>query len=566
MERKDINTLRQLFDYAVKNYADNKALYYVSGEGYTYHEFGDKVNQISDTLSVYGIEKGEKVGLLSQNMPNWAVAFFSTVNMGQVIVPMLPDFSESDIKHILKHSESKALFISKRLLPKLHEKALGRLSLVIIIDDFSIYKGTKIREKAIRTPSEDIKAEDLANIIYTSGTTGSSKGVMLSNKNLCANLHTCEIMRPSFEWDIWLSILPLSHTLENSQGLLLPIISGGSVYYLEKMPTPSILMKAISTVKPTTILAVPLIIEKIYKNAIEPTLNKNFISRSLLKIPFFRHKLHRIAGKKLQAKFGKQLRFFGLGGAKLNEKVERFLYEAKFPYAVGYGLTETSPLLAGINVGKTKLFSTGPAVSGVELKLINKDPETGIGEIVAKGDNIMMGYYKNEEATEATFTEDGWFRTKDLGLFDSDGYLYIKGRTNNTIIGPSGENIYPEEIESIINSHFLVSESLVKEEKGRLTALIHFNQEKIQAFLSAKDDLKNSAQEKMDNLKKDILDYVNQKVSRFSKISEINEQENEFEKTATQKIKRFLYTKLDSATKKAAEKAAEKEIENLSKK
>lgn len=554
MEKENIKTLRNLFDYAVEKYKNNKALYYVSGEGYTYAEFGDKTNEISRLMSVYGIEKGDRVGLLSQNMPNWGVAFFATANTGKIIVPMLPDFSESDIKHILKHSESKALFISKRLLPKLHEKALGRLSLVVILDDFSVYKGTKVREEAIPVASEEIKEEDLVNIIYTSGTTGSSKGVMLSNKNLCANLRTCEILRPSFEWDTWLSILPLSHTLENSQGLLLPLLSGASVYYIEKVPTPTVLMKAISEIRPTTILSVPLIIEKVYRTAVQPVLFKNAFTRMLMSFPPTRKLLHRKAGKKMMEKFGGKLRFFGIGGAKMNEEVERFLYEAGFPYAIGYGLTETSPLLAGAPVGTVRLGSTGPAVCGVTLKLIDQDPETGIGEIVAKGDNVMMGYYKNEEATEAAFTEDGWFRTKDLGCFDKDGYLYIKGRTNNTIIGPSGENIYPEEIESVINSHFLVNESIVREEKGRLTALVHFNKEKIQEFLNAKEDFKNSAHAKMEALKKELMEYVNQKVSRFSRISEVNEQEEEFEKTATQKIKRYLYTKKDDGKKGKKEK------------
>ena len=221
--------------------------------------------------------------------------------------------------------------------------------------------------------------------------------------------------------------------------------------------------------------------------------------------------------------------------------MERFLLEARFPYAIGYGLTETSPLIAAAPPEIVRLGSTGPVVKGVTMQLLNKDPRTGVGEIAVKGDNVTRGYFKNPEATAAAFTEDGWFKTRDLGCLDRDGWLYIKGRSSTTIIGPSGENIYPEEVESVINSHEMVAESVVTSRKGRLTALVHFDSEKLKAFLEAKDELKRTTQEKLENLKKEVLDYVNQKVSKFSRISEIDPQEEEFEKTATHKIKRYLY-------------------------
>lgn len=550
MENIYHKSLRALFEYSTSKYPNNKALYFINGPGYTYNEFAIKTREISDILSKYGIKKGDKVGLISQNMPNWAVAFFSISAFGKIAIPMLPDFSESDIKHILKHSESKALFVSEKLYPKIKEKAIDRLSLIIKLDDFSIIKGEMVEEPEPTLSTDQIKSEDLASIIYTSGTTGSSKGVMLTHKNFCANLYAAQNLRPSYEWDVWLSLLPLSHTLENSLSLILPMQAGASVYYLTKAPTPTILMKAFAEVHPTSILSVPLIIEKVYKSSILPQLNKSFITRTLYKIGPTRKILHKVAGKKLMKKFGGAIRFFGIGGAKLNRDVERFLYESKFPYAIGYGLTETSPLLAGAIPSMVRMGSTGPAVYGVQLKLIDIDPSTGIGEIVAKGDNVMRGYYKNIEATEEAFTPDGWFRTKDLGIFDKDGWLYIKGRTNNTIIGPSGENIYPEEIESVINSHDLVSESIVTEERGKLKALVHFNSEKLAAFLATKDELTKTAQEKIENLKKEIMDYVNEKVSKFSKISDVTEHEEEFEKTATQKIKRYLYSKTNTAVKK----------------
>ena len=285
-----------------------------------------------------------------------------------------------------------------------------------------------------------------------------------------------------------------------------------------------------------------------------PTFQKSAVTRTLYAIPPFRKLLNRIAGKKLMEKFGGRIRFFGIGGAKLDSEVERFLAEAKFPYAIGYGLTETSPLVAGAAPEMVRWKSTGPAVYGTEVKLINLN-ENGEGEIVCRGDNVMMGYYKNEEATAETFTPDGWFRTKDLGVFDKDGWLYIKGRVGNMILGPSGENIYPEEIESVINSHDLVEESLVKENKGRLEALVHFNKEKLNAWLDEKmesfEDYSKEAKEKLEELKAELIQYVNEKVSKFSRISTIHHQEDEFEKTATKKIKRYLYTNKENDSKES---------------
>ena len=534
-KQMEYNTLRDLFESSTSKYKDNTAFTFIEGEGYSYAQLGDKTREVAALLAEYGIKKEDKVGILSHNMPNWSVTFFSIVSFGRIAVPMLPDFSINDIRHILKHSDSKALFVSSKLLSKVDDVALERLSLVINIDTFEVIKGEKVVETEIEplVEAKEIKAEDLAIIIYTSGTTGGSKGVMLTHLNLLTNLAACQELRPCYEYDTWLSLLPLSHTFELCLVLILPLSAGGSVFYLQKAPTPSILLSAFNKVRPTTILSVPLIIEKIYKSAIQPQLTKSAVIRMMMKFPPTRKMLHRIASKKLYEKLGGNLTFFGIGGAKLDANVERFLLEGKFPYAIGYGLTETSPMLAGAATKMVKFRSTGPQVKGVTLKLIDQDPQTGIGEIVAKGNNIMIGYYKNPEATAAAFTEDGWFRTKDLGYFDKKGWLYIKGRVSNTIIGPSGENIYPEDIESVINSHELVLESLVTEnKKGKLTAFVRFNQEKLDAFLNTT---------KFENLKKEILDYVNEKVNKFSRISDVEKQDGEFEKTATMKIKRYLY-------------------------
>lgn len=535
-------SLRALLEFSFTRYGDKPFLHFIDGPGYTYAEFHAKVYEVGELLSRYGLGRNDMIGLLSQNMPNWGVAYFATTAFGRITLPMLPDFSESEIKHILKHSAAKALFVSRKLLPKVLPKALDRLEVIICLDDFSIIKGEPCPAGPAPLPSEEeIQPDDLAAIIYTSGTTGSSKGVMLSHRNLCANLWSTEDARPSFDWDVWLSLLPLSHTLECSMCLLLPMQAGASVNYIEKAPTPSILMNALAKVRPTTILSVPLIIEKVYRSAVLPKLTATPLLRFMHRIPPLRKMMHRKAGKQLFEKFGGRIRFFGIGGARLDPEVERFLLEAHFPYAIGYGLTETSPLIAAAPPDMVRLGSTGPVVKGVELRLLDKDPKTGVGEIAVKGDNVFKGYFNNPEATSSAFTEDGWFKTRDLGKLDKDGWLYIKGRSSTTIIGPSGENIYPEEVESVINSHDMVAESLVTNRKGRLTALVHFDSEKLKAFLESTDEFKRTTQEKLENLKKELLEYVNQKVSKFSRISEIDPQDQAFEKTATHKIKRYLY-------------------------
>lgn len=289
-------------------------------------------------------------------------------------------------------------------------------------------------------------------------------------------------------------------------------------------------------------LTVPLIIEKVYKGSVLPTINAKSITRRLYKFSPARKLLNRVAGKKLYKTFGGKLKFFGIGGAKLDPTVEKFLIEGKFPYAVGYGLTETAPLLAGFDSFKGKYQSTGPAMEGVTLKINNPDPVTGEGEIWAKGENVMKGYYKEPELTSEVLTEDGWFKTGDLGAFDADGYLFIKGRLKNMIVGASGENIYPEEIEAIINRFQYVLESVVVQQKGKLVAMVHFNMEELSArFESLKEQASQLIDNHVEELKKELQYYVNSKVNKFSKLQMVVLQPEPFEKTATKKIKRFLY-------------------------
>ena len=345
------------------------------------------------------------------------------------------------------------------------------------------------------------------------------------------------------ENDRFLSVLPLSHTYENTLGLILPMNLGCCIYYIQKPPTPSVLLPALEKVKPTAMLTVPLIIEKIYYNKILPAFTDKLILKLLYRIPFFRRILNRAAGKKLMKTFGGEIRFFGIGGAKLNKTVEKFLSEAGFPYAIGYGLTETSPLLAGTNPEKTVFESTGPAIEGVELMIHNPDKVTGEGEIWAKGPNVMMGYYKDPEMTADVLTPDGWFRTGDLGVFDKNNNLFIRGRLKNMIVGASGENIYPEEIESVINNFRHVAESLVIQQKGKLVAYVHINMEELeQKYQNLKAEASRQFDEKIEEILKEIQDYVNSRVNKFSQINKVVLQPVPFQKTATQKIKRFLYT------------------------
>lgn len=517
-------TLYELFDYSTTHFSKNKAFYTVNADGYTYDSFKIQTLKIARLLAQYGLQTGDKVAIYSHNTANWPVAFFATTAFGFVSVPLLPDFASTEISFILKHSESKALFASQRLLNKVSDEAKESLSLIVCLDTFTVLKGTPIdgRVPEFHQPKE----EELATLIYTSGTTGTSKGVMLSHRNWCANLQAAKHLRPGYEWDVWLSFLPLSHTLECSLSMILPMESGACAFYLDRLPTASILLPVLKVVRPTTILSVPLVIEKIYRNAILPKFNSKKAVSVIYKTTVGRKILNRIAGKTLKQMFGGRIRFFGIGGAKLDTEVERFLLEARFPYAIGYGLTETAPLLAGANPQMVHLQSTGPAVKGVTLRIDNPNPKTGEGEVVAKGDNVMMGYYKNPVATAEAFTPDGWFRTKDLGVFDRKGRLYLRGRLGNMFVGASGENIYPEEIESVINNHQKVEESLVVQRKGKLVAII---------------ELKDDVSEKMDEIKKEVMDYVNSKVNHFSHITAIETITDHFQKTATQKIKRYKY-------------------------
>lgn len=546
-------TIPAFLQESLKKFADNNSLAFAGENKYTYREMGDDVKRVATLLKTMDVKKGDKVAILSANMPNWGVAFFGISWTGATVVPILPDFHTNEIQSIIEHSETEILFVSELLYKNLNKNTLDKLRHIIVVDNFSVVKD-KIPANSIEpgksaikglkgeATAENVDEEDLATIIYTSGTTGSSKGVMLTHKNLAwtaERSYTFQDISPS---DRFLSVLPLSHTFENTLGFLFPIMYGASVYYLRKPPVASVLLPALKEVKPTIMLVVPLIIEKIFRLKIYPKFQKSPVMRFLYSKSTTRKLLHRVAGKKLYQTFGGSLRFFGIGGAKLDSTVELFLKEGGFPYAIGYGLTETSPLLAGAVGKNVRIGSTGLALEGVQLRLGDADLSTGEGEIQAKGPNVMKGYYKAPEITNEVFTDDGWFKTGDRGWFDKDNFLFIRGRIKTMIVGASGENIYPEEIETVINKMRFVLESLVVEKKGKLVAMVHLNMEEVeQHYQHLKAEANQYFHEKTDDILKEIHKKVNNELNKFSRLQSIVLQPTPFEKTPTKKIKRFLY-------------------------
>ncbi len=534
MDDGKVDTLAALLQQSVARYAGRPALSTVGGEPITYGELGARVAALSSQLRACGIGPGDPVALLGRNMPLWPVAYLAIATMGAVAVPILPDFSEDEIGNILRHSGSRAAFVSVQQLGRLPSIG-GAVPVLFRLDDVSRLKGV---DAAGPRDAPPVRGEDLAAIIYTSGTTGRSKGVMLTHANLVSNVRATAIAVPIHEDDRLLSVLPLAHTYECTLGLLIPLMCGACVSYLDRPPSTSVLLPALRQVRPTMMLTVPLIIDGIYRKSVLPRFTGSPLLRAAYRLPPVRRLLHRAAGRKLRATFGGCLRFFGVGGAPLAADVERFLREARFPYAIGYGLTETSPLIAGCEPALTRFRSTGPAIPGVEIRIDEVDPATGEGEIVVRGPNVMKGYFKDPERTAEVLDSEGWLRTGDRGVVDASGYVFIRGRSKTMILGPSGENIYPEEIEAVINEHDFVEESLVFEWEGKLIARVRLDYERLQEKLrvGAEQLARDAAA-----LLQDLRGRVNGRLAAFARLGEVIEQVEPFEKTPTRKIKRFLY-------------------------
>ncbi|MFI3257451.1 MAG: AMP-binding protein [Spirochaetales bacterium] len=555
-------TFPALFKNSVTRFANRPALSFANTNPITYAEVAERTEKIATMLYALGVRKGDKVAIWSGSTPNWGAAYFAIVNYGATALPILPDFTPGEVESIIKHADISGMIVSDKLFEKIQSVDDKTLPFIINIEDFKI-----LRAKGVKNPDDIsipknipeviVKEDDTASIIYTSGTTGRSKGVELTHKNLVFMAIQCQSVRRINKRDKCLSFLPLSHVYEFSIGFVMIFLNGACIYYLGKPPTVSSLLPAFKKVKPTIILSVPMVMEKIYKNKIVPTFTKTGFIKKFYGIRFFQKILHRIAGTSLKKTFGGRLTFFGIGGAKVDPKVEQFMKDARFPYAIGYGLTETSPLLAGSNPGNTKVDTIGPILKGIEVDILNPDAHTGIGEVIARGDNVMKGYYKEPELTSQVFTDEqdscgaGWFKTGDLGTIHK-GRLSLKGRLKNMILRSGGENIYPEDIEFVLNQHPVVTESLVIEDDDNgLVALVQLDEEKMaqQGIMNTVEDIKENILYKQEEILSEIKYFVNNQVNRFSKLGAIKIV-SEFEKTASQKIKRYLYNLGDNIQKK----------------
>jgi len=478
------------------------------------------------------------------------------VRLGAIAVPILPDLPESDVHHILNEMHVKMLFTTQKQIDKIYELKPEVFGKVVTLDDcdpgigiVQVTPFSNVMDEALTALPEvpqgklfpTVTEDDIACILYTSGTSGYSKAVMLSHRNLTANAYAASGLAEIKPGAVWLSILPMSHTYEFTCGFILPLICGARIAYAGKTPTPAILQRLCEHEKPFAIFAVPLVLEKIYKKRVLPQVEKNLVLRFLSRFTITRKALYRQIGGKLVKFFGGNLQLMGVGGAPLNPEVERFLYEAKFPYLVGYGMTESSPLIAGGPLGdKTiAISSTGKPIPGVEVVIADPDPDTGIGEITVCGPNVMKGYYNDPESTEAVLTSDGWLSTGDLGFIDNHGNLHIRGRSKNVIVLANGENVYPEVIEHKINTYGWVVECLVLENNGQVEAWIYPDYEYIdeQTAGASRADRRAFIGQLLENMRVEL----NEELPKASRISKVFERREPFIKTATHKIKRYLY-------------------------
>lgn len=558
----DPPTMSGLIECCAEHYAERKAFSFVDGEGFTYGESIAAARNLALKLDEMKVPKGAHVMLLSQSSPWWGIAYLGITASGRVVVPVLPDFPEEDIAHIVKHSDSHAVLVSAKLLPKL--RAAGSKVSTVLLEGFE--QLAKKEDAKPVAPSDyftdanpadldaalsyfkenSVDPDSLCSIIYTSGTTGMSKGVMLSHRNILSDANSANPVPPRKKIVNTISILPLSHAYECTIGLFTPMTRGCHIHFLRRNLAPATLMPALAKVKPEMMMSVPLLLEKIYRKKILPSLTGSAVKRFIYKIPPFRRLLNRIAGIKLMKSFGGRMLFFGVGGAGMDPEVEKFLREAKFPYAMGYGLTETSPLVVGTNFWNSKYRSTGHLIPGVEVHIDNPDPKTGEGEIWVRGDNVMMGYYKDEAKTAEVMTTDGYFKTGDIGYMKGK-HLYISGRIKNMILTANGENIYPEVIESKINSFDFVEESMVFQDKDKsLVARIHLNYDDLKAALEkVKEGAVHISKDAGVHLKT-LQKKLNQQLSRFSQVKLVIEQKDPFKKTPTNKIKRHHHDKVEA--------------------
>lgn len=532
---------------------DRLALTDLNGASYQYGDIARKIEKLHILYRAAKIKEGDKIALCGRNSSQWAVAFLATVTYGAVAVPILHEFKADNIHHLVTHSDAKLLFTDDAIWENLDPKLMPHLIAIVKLSDFSLIlsKSSKITEARAhlneifgkkypeRFTPEDVvyhnnKSDDLALINYTSGSTGFSKGVMLSYRSLSSNIQFCidglTFLKPG---DGLVCMLPFAHMYGLIVELLHPLVKGCHVNFLTRVPSPRVILEAFATVKPKLIVTVPLIIEKIVKTKVFPVLEKPSM-KLLLKLPVVNHKILGKVKDSLMQAFGGNVQEIIIGGAGLNKDVETFLREIKFPYTVGYGMTECGPLVAYAPWDIQRPRSCGKLVDRMECRIDSANPEEEAGVLWVKGDNVMRGYYKNDEATKEVM-KDGWMNTGDLCTMDADGFLYIRGRNKNMILGPSGQNIYPEEIEQKINNLPYVSESIVIDDNGRLVALIYPDLE-----LATKENVPMNNLEKIVN---DNIKLLNKELPTYSQISGVKMHYQEFEKTPKRSIKRYLYQK-----------------------
>jgi len=549
-------TLNYILDQSRAKYADRPAVGMALEQPLSYNQLHLNVVALAARLRQEGLAKGDRVAILAENSHFWGIAYFAIVRLGAVVVPILPDLPESDVRHILTEMQVRILFTTQRQIEKIYELKKELAGLVITLDDYrtpgDVIKVTPfsgllaeaveaLEQQELPPEFTELDEDDLASILYTSGTSGYSKAVMLSHKNLTSNAYAASRLMQVPPGSVFLSILPMSHTYEFTLGFIMPLLCGCRIAYAGKTPTPAILQNLCQKEKPFAIFAVPLVMEKIYKKRVLPQIEKSKLLSLAHQTRLGRKLLYRKIGKKLLEFFGGNLQLMGIGGAALNPEVEDFLSQARFPYLIGYGLTESSPLLAGgpMNDNTIAIGSSGKPIPGVEVRIVDPDPDTGIGEIYAAGPNVMRGYYGDVEGTDAVLASDGWLATGDLGFLDEQGNLHICGRSKNVIVMANGENIYPEAVEHKINTFPWVVESLVLENNGQLEAWVYPDYEVVDELTAGKSrsERRIYIEELLEGMRKE----VNLQVSGTSRITRVFERREPFIKTATHKIKRYLY-------------------------
>ncbi len=534
---------------------DVKCFSNLDGDTTTYGEVADRILRLHEAFAELGIQRGDRVAVVGRNSINWAVTYLATITYGAVIVPVLPDFTSAEIEHIVRHSESSVLVVADAINDRLDEQTMPSLNLVLRLADFSVFwsANDKYREAMARSlmtwreKAPDVLAgravdfpavsnEELAAIVYTSGTTGFSKGVMLNHNSLMANVAfftTCIEMNPG---DNIVSFLPLAHAFGCAFDFLSPFAMGCHVTFIEQVPTPKVLLPAFARLKPVVVMSVPLIIEKIYKNKIKPVIEKPRM-KMLLKVPGLNKLIHNKIRDQIYGVFGANYKEMVIGGAALNRDIEKFFREIGVNITCGYGMTEFGPLMSyTVSADNPPAGSVGKVIPYLECHISDPDPETGIGEVLMRGENRMLGYYQDEEATAETIDADGWLHTGDLGRLDDDGHLFLTGRSKNMILTASGQNVYPEEIESQLNNMRCVEESLILEDAGRLVALVYPDLESVdRACLRG---------QQVEDLMEENRKSLNLKLPGYCQISRLKVLYEEFEKTPTKKIKRRLYNAL----------------------